>query len=133
MVSESDQVQPPAAQRRRPVFCLAVAVPPTAAIAELVIGGEVANIIDQRAGVTEGESSLVRQTSQRIPGSALISSPAIVQTKNVGEIVVRVPHAGGVGLSIFQDNGVPNVLDSIGLRTVAVPFRPVNRLVIMPE
>ena len=65
----------------------------------------------------------------------LIGALAIVETEDVGQVVLRVLGRAdpAVILSGLQDDRVPRVLPTFGLCTVAVPLRPVERLVVVPE
>src|ERR1700730_11148687 len=78
MVGKADEIKSPTAERSCPAFRLTVAVPPTAAITELIICGEIADIIDQRTRVTKREPGLIRNTRQRIARASLICSAPIV-------------------------------------------------------
>src|SRR5581483_1896379 len=133
MIIESDEIEPATAERCGPAFCLSISVPPVAVVAELIIRRQVADVVDQRTGVTQRKSGFVRAKRQRIAWPALIRRFAIIQAKDAGKVRVRMADTGIIGLVRLENNRVPRVLHAAGLRTVPVPLRPIDRLMIMPE
>ncbi|OQA26447.1 MAG: hypothetical protein BWY59_01382 [Verrucomicrobia bacterium ADurb.Bin345] len=128
MIRESDEVEPAPASR------LAIAVRPPAAVSEVSAAAQLANVVDQRSGIAQREPA-ARERGQRRARPALVSVPAIVQSEDVPEIVfgMVVRADAAVVLPRLEHDGIPRILPARRLVAVAVPLRPIERLVVVPE
>ena len=135
MIGEADEVQTGRTGRRFPPARFLGAVVPSAAVAQLADRTKLPHVVDERTGVTEGESGGAVQPAERVPRAALVGIDPVVDAENFGQIVFRMllRAEAAVILARFEHDRVPGVLAALGLRAVAVPLRPVDRLVIVPE
>jgi len=133
MVGHPDRVQAGAAARGLPTHRFAIAAKPLGAVAEIVGAPEAAHVLDQRTGIADGIARALGQTGQRITRTALIGRDTVVVAENIGQIVVGMADAGAVGLRGFQDDGILGELHAVEFGPVAVPFRPVDRLMVVPK
>ncbi len=134
VVGEADEVEAWGAGGCGPAAGLAVAVPPSGAVAELVVGGELADVVDEGAGVAHGEAACGVDVLEGVAWAALVGGDAVCVAEDVDEVVFGVlGGAIGVGLVGFEDDGVPGVLGAVDLGAVGVPFWPVDGLVVVPE
>jgi hypothetical protein len=132
VVGEPDQIQLATAVGSRPRAGFPVAVPPVAAVAQLVVRAQAPHIVHKRTGIAHGVAALIH-ARHRIARPVLVGLLAVIHAENGVEIVLGMLSAGVVGLEGLQHDGVPRKLHPAGLTAVAVPFRPVEGLVVMPE
>ena len=128
VVGETEQVE------ASPALGFAIAVGPAATVTEVAASAELADVVDQGAGVAHGEAA-AGEGGQGVARAPLVSVFAIVEAEDVGEIVfgVECRTDAAVILAGFQYDGIPSVLSAGALITVAVPFGPVERLMVVPE
>ena len=135
VVSETEHVHAGRAGRRLPSARLAETRVPITPVTEVAAAAELADVVDQRARITYAEAAATIDGGQRIARTSLVGAFAVVETENVGEIVLRMllRTDPAVILRGLHHDGVPRVLPALGLRTIAIPLRPIKRLVIVPE
>lgn len=98
------------------------------------MGGELADVVDEGAGVAHGEAACGVDVLEGIAGAALVGGDAVGVAEDFDEVVFgMLGGAVGVGLGGLEDDGVPGVLDAVGLGAIGVPFWPVDGLVVVPE
>ena len=135
MIGEADEVEAGRTGRRFPPARFLGAVVPSAAVAQLADRTKLPHVVDERPGVAKGEAGGAVQPAERVARAALVGIDPVADTENFGQIVFRMllGAEAAVILARFEHDGIPGILAALGLGTVAVPFRPVNRLVIVPE
>ena len=113
---------------------LLVAVVPSAPVAELAQRSELPDVVDQRTGIADREAATAVERRERIPRPALVGIAAVVESENVGQVVLgMLPGDPSIRLPRLEYDRVPRVLHPAVFAAVAIPFRPVGRLVVMPE
>lgn len=135
MIGEADEVHTGRTGRRFPAARFLVAVVPAAAVAQLADRTKLPHVVDERTGVAEGETGGAVQPAKRVPRAALVGIDPVVDAENLGQIVFRMLRGAeaAVILARFEHDRVPGELAALGLRAVAIPLRPVKRLVIVPK
>jgi len=93
------------------------------------VRGEVADVVDEGAGVAEGEAGAAAELGEGVAGAELVGGDAVVEAEDLFEVVVGVVPGGAVVLGGFEAHGVVGVLDAGVLAGARVPFRPVDGLV----
>ena len=112
VVGEADEIHARGTGRSGPPAGLAVAVRPAGAVAEVVAAAELADVVDERAGVADGETAARIEAGQGVARSGLVGVAAVVEAEDVGEVVLRVlgRAEATVVLPGLQDDRVPSVL-----------------------
>ena len=133
VVGEADHLELPTAARGQPLGGLAVAVPPAGAVAAVAVGAEVVDVVDERPGIAHGIAA-VEDVPQGVLGAGLVGVDAVLHAEDRVEVVFRMVRTGIVFLraAVFNIDGILGELDALVLRA-AVPFRPVDGLVVVPE
>jgi hypothetical protein len=97
-------------------------------------GTELADVVDQRAGVTDGKPTGAVEAGQGVAWAALVGIDPVIDPKDFRQVVLRMLRwAEGVILAGLEDNRIPSVLDPACLTAVAVPLRPIEGLMVVPE
>ena len=133
VVGEADHVHAAAAAGGGPAHGFAIAIVPAGAIAQFAGIAEAADVFNQGSGITDGIAGAGRKRRQRIAGAALIGGHAVAGAEDVGQVVVGVLGGGVVVLGGFLIDGILGELHARGLGIAAIPFGPVDGLVVVPE
>ena len=135
VVGEAEHVHAGGAAGRFPCACLAIACVPVALVPQMAAAAELPDVVDQRPRVTDAEAASAVDAGEGVARSLLIGTLAVIETKNVGEIVLRMllRTDAAVILGGLQRDRVPRVLPALGLASIAIPFRLIKRLVVVPK
>ena len=134
MVGETDEIHACGSAGGFPAPGFFIAVIPSAAISNLIVATELTNIINQGTGIANGKSAVAVDSCKGIARAALIGTSAVIEAEDVGEVVFGMLDSNAaVGLVGLENDRIPSILHPAGLPAVAVPLRPIGRLVVVPE
>jgi hypothetical protein len=91
VVGEADQIEAGTAGGSGPITCFRIPPIPSPAVAEVATTAQLADIVDQGAGIAECKAAPIVEVGKRIPGAGLVGIAAVIFSENVFEIVLRVP------------------------------------------
>ena len=135
VVGEAQHVHAGRTGRSSPSAAFADARIPVALVTEMSTAAELADVVDERTRIADGKAAVVVDAVQRIERAELVGALAVVLAEDLYKVIFRMLFRtdAPVVLARFEHDRIPGVLAALVLRAIAVPLRPIKRLVIVPE
>jgi hypothetical protein len=132
VIGEADEIEAGTAEGSEPPAGLGVGGVPVMAVAP-VVGGEIADVVDEGAGIAHAKATGAVDLGQSIARAALVGGDTVGQAEDLLQVVVGMIPGSAEVLGRLEPHGVVGVLHAIVLANAAVPLRPIDGLVVVPE